>query len=280
MHIAEMREKGTVFSTEFSGWEESLPPLLDQSGLAEVLAGQHTILIKPNLVEALAPPITTPAPLIAGLVSWLRQRADHCRIIIAEGCGSGEYDTGHVFAALNYTRLAREKKVDLIDLNQEKSVRLTNPACRRFPEIYLPALLFETFLLSVPVLKAHSLAGVTLTMKNMMGAAPPQHYQQGGHWKKASFHHDIQQAIFDLNRYRTPDFTLLDATVGMAEAHLWGPVCSPPVNLLCAAHDPVAIDACGCGLLGRDWRQIGHIRQADGVLGTAEFGEKRIRAAG
>jgi len=69
-------------------------------------------------------------------------------------------------------------------------------------------------------------------MKNMMGAAPPKHYQQGGHWKKASFHHGIQQALFELNCYRTPDFTLLDATVGMSQAHLWGPTCSPAVNKL------------------------------------------------
>ena len=74
----------------------------------------------------------------------------------------------------------------------------------------------------------------------------------------------------DLNRYRTPDFTLIDATVGMAEAHLWGPVCDPPPNRLIASFDPVAADACGTALLKRDWRRIGHIALLNGVLGQAE----------
>jgi uncharacterized protein (DUF362 family) len=140
----------------------------------------------------------------------------------------------------------------------------------------LPEILFDVFLISVPVLKAHSLAGVTLTMKNMMGTAPPSHYQQGGHWKKASFHTGIHEAVFDLNRYRCADFTILDATVGMAEAHLWGPTCSPPVNTLAAGWDPVAIDAYGCDLLDRSWRNIGHIFLANNELGQAEYILKEI----
>ena len=157
-----------------------------------------------------------------------------------------------------------------MDLNCEPLTHLSNPRCTRWPEMFLPEILFESFLISVPVLKAHSLAGVTLSMKNMMGCAPPAHYQGGGGWGKASFHSRIQEAVFDLNRYRTPDFTLLDASVGMAQAHLWGPTCEPPVGLLAASDDPVALDAYGCALLQRDWRQIGHISRAHGVLGSAE----------
>jgi uncharacterized protein (DUF362 family) len=136
--------------------------------------------------------------------------------------------------------------------------------------MYLPEILFDVFLISIPVLKAHSLAGVTLSMKNMMGAAPPAHFQQGGHWKKAAFHENVQEAVFDLNQYRTPDFSILDASVGMREAHLWGPTCNPPHNTLAASTDPVAIDAYGSHLLKRKWQQIGHIAMADGVLGSAQ----------
>lgn len=107
-------------------------------------------------------------------------------------------------------------------------------------------------------------------MKNMMGCAPPSHYRQGNSWGKSAFHTGMQEAVFDLNRYRTPDFTLLDASIGMAEAHLWGAHCNPPVGLLVAGDDPVAVDAYGCKLLQRDWRKVGHITMADGVLGTAD----------
>ncbi|MDX1777142.1 MAG: DUF362 domain-containing protein, partial [Desulfobulbales bacterium] len=73
-----------------------------------------------------------------------------------------------------------------------------------------------------------------------------------------------------LNCYRTPDFTLLDATIGMQEAHLWGPTCDPPPNRLAAAYDPVAIDSYGCRLLGIEWNSIGHLALAHGTLGTAD----------
>jgi uncharacterized protein (DUF362 family) len=166
--------------------------------------------------------------------------------------------------------MAARQRVHLIDLNTEPLVRKTNRECQRLPELYLPALLDKVFLISVPVLKAHSLAGVTLTMKNMIGCIPPSHYRRGNSWGKSALHEGIDQAIVDLNRYRTPDFTLLDCSVGMAESHLWGKQCDPPVGLLAASTDPVAIDSHGAELLGRDWRTIEHLRLADGLLGRAE----------
>ncbi|MHB8809022.1 MAG: DUF362 domain-containing protein [Desulfobulbaceae bacterium] len=263
-------QAGIVHTARFVSWEESLGPLLSASGLAKRLPGpERTILIKPNLVEALPPPVTTPAPLVAALVTWLREHTP-ARIVIGEGSGALDYETDHAFASLGYTALARKQGVELKDLNHEELVCLRNADCRRWPEMHLPRIALDSFLISVPVLKAHSLAGVTLTLKNMMGLAPPAHYRSGRSWQKSAFHYRIQEAIADLNRYRTPDFTLLDATVGMAKAHLWGPVCDPPVNTLAAAFDPVAIDAYGATLLNRDWRKIGHIHSLHNELGLAE----------
>ena len=276
MQIAENDKKGTVFSSSFQGWEKTLFPLLDAAGLGESLKGQKKILLKPNLVEVLDPPITTPVELIAAAVDYLQDKAPESQIIIGEGCGALQYDTHHCFQKLGYADIAVEKGVELIDLNSESCITMANRKCRRWPEMTLPEILFDVFLISVPVLKAHSLAGVTLTMKNMMGTVPPSHYQQGGHWKKASFHTGIHEAVFDLNRYRCADFTILDATVGMAEAHLWGPACSPLVNTLAVGWDPVAIDAYGCDLLGRSWRNIRHIFLANNELGQAEYILKEI----
>jgi len=265
-----MTNADTVYTTEFVSWEESVPLLLAGTGLAQALTGlDRPVLIKPNLVEALAPPITTPVELVRELIDFLRANTD-ATIIIGEGSGAMEYGTWHAFDKLGYTELEDRLQVERVDRNSEAIVCLRRPACRRWQEMHLPRIALESFLLSVPVLKVHTLAGVTLTMKNMMGLAPPSHYRRGGSWKKSAFHTGIQEAIADLNRYRAPDFTLLDATVGMAHAHLWGPTCNPPVNILAAGYDPVAIDAYGTTLLQRNWREIGHIRQVDGELGQAD----------
>jgi len=261
---------GIVHTACFVSWQESLAQLLTASNLAAHLPGpEGTILIKPNLVEALPPPITTPVALVAALVAWLREQTT-ARIIIGEGSGAMNYETGHAFAELGYTELARTTGVELADLNHEELVCLHNRDCLRWPEMHLPRIALDSFLISVPVLKAHTLAGVTLTLKNMMGLAPPAYYRSGRSWKKSAFHRQIQEAIADLNRYRTPDFSLLDATVGMPEAHLWGPSCDPPVRTLAAASDPVAIDAYGATLLNKEWREIGHIRSLHNELGLAE----------
>ncbi|MEN8199733.1 MAG: DUF362 domain-containing protein [Thermodesulfobacteriota bacterium] len=259
-----------LYTTTITSLSESLQKLLDATDLVARIPQGKTVLIKPNLVEALEPPITTPVKLIALLIDYLRERIPDLPICIGEGTGSLEYDTDHPFQFLGYTDLADKKEIPLIDLNHEALSRKENPDCRRWPVMHLPAILDEFFLLSVPVLKAHTLATVTLTMKNMMGCAPPSHFRGNGCWGKSSFHERIHEAVFDLNRYRTPDFTLLDASIGMARAHLWGPHCEPPVNRLAACADPVAIDAYGASLLGFDWRKIGHIEMADTILGTAE----------
>ncbi len=263
------RNNSAVYTSLFTSWQESVPRLLDATGLPDRLAAEKRIIIKPNLVEPLKPPITTPVELIAALVDFIHASLPHLEIIIGEGCGSSSKNTWQIFDTLGYSKLADRTGVTLLDLNEAPLVHMQDSKCGRWPEMYLPRIVFESFLISVPVLKAHSLAGVTLTMKNMMGLVPPAHYQQGGHWKKAAFHQNIQEAVFDLNRYRTPDFTLLDATIGMQEAHLWGPTCDPPPNRLAAGYDPVAMDSYGCSLLGIKWNSVGHLDMAHGILGSA-----------
>ena len=259
-------DNGKLYTSKFTSWQESVGRLLDATGLLDRLASEKKVLIKPNLVEPQKPPVTTPVDLIAAIVVYIHASHPHLEIVIGEGCGSSSNSTVQIFKTLGYNKLAG---VSLLDLNEAPLNHMQNSNCNHWPEMYLPRIVFESFLLSVPVLKAHSLAGVTLTMKNMIGLAPPAHYQKGGHWKKASFHHNIQEAVFDLNRYRTPDFTLLDATVGMQEAHLWGPTCDPPPNRLAAGYDPVAMDSYGCDLLGIKWDSVGHLEMAHGLLGSA-----------
>ena len=273
--MAASLKKHPLYSIDFQDWTASTHSLLQATELEKRIQPSGKILIKPNLVSTQKPPITTPVELVASIIDWIRETGSKAEIIVADGTGSTEYDTWKPFNELGYTEMAKSKGVKLLDLNEAELVRLSNPECRRFPEMYLPKICMESFLISVPVLKAHSLSGVTLSLKNLIGIAPPSHYQSGSSWKKSAFHQDIEEAIFDLNRYRKPDFTVLDATIGMQEAHLWGPTCDPPPNLLVAGEDPVAVDGFGTALLGRKWTQIGHIKKSDQILGFAEA-EKQI----
>lgn len=261
----------------FRSCDETVPRLLEKIGAPGILARQTRILIKPNLVNGSPPPVTLPVAACAALV-----RACRCwstaEIVVAEGSGDCSLTTGEIFRIHGYERMAQELGVGLVDLNDAELVQLDDPRCRIFPRFMMPRLVMESFVISAAVLKAHSLSTVTLSMKNMIGVAPPAHYQQGGHWKKSAFHREMQRSILELNQHRSPDLSLIDASVGLAQYHLGGPPCDPPVNRLLAGFDPVAVDAAGAELLGIPWRQVGHIAMADGVLGSAEAGMGALRS--
>jgi len=252
----------------FSSYGQTLHDTLDNIESRLPLSLQQCILIKPNLVNASPPPITLPMEAVEALIKYIRSFSD-AHIIIGEGTGEKHLETDEIFRIHGYDKLAQKYDIELLDLNHAPLRKLCNPACRVFPEMYLPEILFNAFLISFAVLKAHSLSDVTLSMKNLIGCAPPAHYQQGGFWKKSAFHARMHESILDLNRYRKPDLALIDASVGMAEYHLGGPTCNPPVNKFIAGFDPVAVDAAGASLLGFDWRKIEHIAAANGELGHA-----------
>ena len=247
-----------VVQKEFTTYEETVGQVLDTLGAAGVFAGLERILIKPNLVNASAYPVTTPVACVEALVMYIRKCAT-ADIVIAEGCGAAEYDTGTVFEKLGYTELGKRLGIELIDLNTAPVTKLSNASCRVFPEFYMPEIVMNHYLISVPVLKAHSLADMTGSLKNMMGAAPPRYYQKGGYWKKSAFHARMHQAIRELNRYRTPDLTIMDATTGLAEYHLGGARCEPPLNIILGGFNPLEVDRAGAALLGLDWRRIPHM---------------------
>jgi uncharacterized protein (DUF362 family) len=242
----------------FTTYDETIPAALDRIGAAAVLEKQSRILIKPNLINADPHPVTTPAACCEALIRYIREnsRGD---IVIAEGCGIPDMTTDEIFARLGYTDLARRWEVTLVDLNRAPLREVSHPANRRYPTMILPDIAFTHYLISVPVLKAHSLADISGSLKNMMGLLPPRHYGRGGAWRKAAFHEDLHQGIRELNACRPPDLSVMDASVGLAAFHLGGPCCDPPVAAIIAGGDPVEVDRRAAERLGRDWRGIPHL---------------------
>lgn len=251
--------KNTV-TIEFTSFADSVCSALDAISARQVLGRQKAILIKPNLVTADSHPVTTHPDCCAAIIAYIRSCSD-AAIVIAEGCGDADRETPEVFTALGYDHLASRLNVALLDLNHAPLTRIEDADCQIFPEMFLPEIAFSHFILSVPVLKAHSFATITGTLKNMMGFAPPAYYSgRGGIWKKAVFHEHMHQAIVELNRYRTPDLTVLDASIGLARYHLGGPRCDPPVNKVVAGFDALAVDREAARLLGHRWEEIAHLR--------------------
>lgn len=250
----------TVALVNFESYSKSITEALDLICAREKIAKQSAILIKPNLINSSPYPVTTPAECSEAVVEYVRSCSKETEIVIAEGCGSTSLETDDVFSALGYVELAKRHSIRLIDLNNAPLKKLKNKSCPYFPYMYLPEIAFTHFIISVPVLKAHSLSIFTGALKNMMGLAPPKYYSGSyGSWKKAVFHGEMQQSIIDLIKYRSPDLSIVDAALGLPDFHLGGPPCDPPINKIIAGFDPFEVDREGARLLGFDWREIRHL---------------------
>jgi uncharacterized protein (DUF362 family) len=212
------------------------------------------VIIKPNIVEPSPPPTTTDVRVIKGIIKAL-QEAGISRIMIAEGSGSG--DTFENFKKLGYTEL----EVELIDLDKEKTITLPVKNYNVWEELIVPAIILDKFIISVPVLKEHSMCGVTISLKNMIGILPARYYS--GYWlyKKSLVHkYDTHGCIADIINVIKPDWAIVDATIGMKGSHLSGISVKPPLNLVYGSTDPLEADKFGCTLLGVEWKSITYLQ--------------------
>jgi len=212
------------------------------------------VIIKPNLVEPSSPPTTTDVRVVEGVIRALRDNGID-DITVAEGSGTG--DTMDNFIQLGYSNLS----VKLIDLDREKIVTLPVKSHRVWNVISVPEILLDKFIISAPVLKEHSMCGVTISLKNMIGILPEKYYS--GYWvyKKSLVHkYDTDGCIADVINVIKPDWAVVDATIGMKGSHLSGTPCDPPVNLAYSSDDPLEADKFGCELLGRNWEDINYLK--------------------
>jgi uncharacterized protein (DUF362 family) len=124
-------------------------------------------------------------------------------------------------------------------------------------------------LIAVPVGKSHSSAGVSLSMKGMMGLI----YDRG------SFHtrYDLHEAIVDMASVLKPHLVVVDGTRILSTGGPGGPGKVIPLNLVIASADMVAADAQMVALgtwYGRKFKpnQVRHIRIAsERKLGRADL---------
>ncbi len=156
--------------------------------------GQGTHSVKPNLVSPL-PHATTKLPVIRTLAELMMAAGKD--VSIGEGSaaaapfnvhGSTVFRTSkvdllnglqqYVFDQLGYSELARSLKVPLINLHTGELVEVKVPNAFVFDKVTIHRSLVETDLLcSVPMMKTHGLAHVTLGMKNLVGVFPGRVYQ-------------------------------------------------------------------------------------------------------
>jgi uncharacterized protein (DUF362 family) len=139
-------------------------------------------------------------------------------------------------------------------------------------ELWLPRAVLESdFVVSMPKVKTHHWAGVTLSLKNMFGVVPGMKYG----WPKNLLHWSgIHESILDICATVPIHFVIADGITAM-EGN--GPLQGSPRQLgkIVLADDPVAADATCARLMGFDPLRVRHLSEGGHFLGNLR--EDRIR---
>ena len=234
------------------------------------------VVLKPNLVEfdAAAPINTHPAVVSAAIDAFRTLGARE--VVVAEGPGHRR-DTEQILIASGLYDVLRERRVRFVDLNEDEVTRLAlRSDFTSLRQLYLPDTVVKSDLLvSMPKLKMHHWAGVTLSLKNMFGVVPGSVYG----WPKNLLHWaGIHQSIVDINStLPTPTFAIVDGIVGM-EGN--GPIqgTARPAGVLIFGQDLVAVDATAARLMRIEPSKVLHVATAGQFLGNVAA--ERIAQAG
>jgi uncharacterized protein (DUF362 family) len=235
-----------------------------------------TVVLKPNLVEYdPAGVINTHPAVIAGAVEAFRSLGAR-HVLVAEGPGHRRDSEYLITASGLHARLA-ELRAPYVDLNHDDTRPLMlRSHFTRLTELHLPRTVLEADLLvSMPKMKTHHWAGVTLSLKNMFGVVPGLVYG----WPKNVLHWaGIHESVCDINStLPVPRFAIVDGIVGM-EGN--GPIQGDPkpAGVLVLGDDLVAVDATAARLMGVAPQKVKYIEQAGRFLGNAD--PERVVQAG
>lgn len=231
-----------------------------KSDLDAVLSLEKPILIKPNYITAQHPStgITTDGRVVEGVVKFLKEHGKD-NVIIGEG--SGWADTFEAFKVAGIDKISEKWKVKLVDLNKDTFIEVYPPNPLALKKVKVAKTALESAIISVPKLKIHRLATVTLGIKNMMGALA----------SKGSMHNGrLNENIADLASILKPSLTVIDGIIaGEGHETSGNPV---EMNLIIAGADPVAVDAVGAAVMGIQPTEVKHLVLAERKgLGTCRL---------
>ncbi len=249
-------------------------------GIETAAKGKDRIMLKPNLV-AEGPHFTTKPGVVRTLARLMQHSGRD--VLIGEGSaaatgfnvrGPVTYRTRnreildgmqqYVFDTLGYTDLARSLGVPLINLHSGELAEVHVPNGFVFDTVTLHRSLTDIDLLcSVPMMKTHVLATVTLGMKNLIGLYPGTVYYSVRSWL-----HDhaamaespgIAFETIDMVRANKLGLTVIDGSMAMegngpTEGRL------VPMNLIIAGTNPLATDMVAADIMGFGVQEVPTLR--------------------
>lgn len=234
-------------------------------GMGRFISKQDVVVIKPNLSWAREPHLAaTTNPDVMQAVVELCQEAGAARVRIVDHT---IHDARRSFATNGAAQVAQATGADLVFPRSSlmRDMNLQGQRLNVWP-VFTPVVEADK-VINLPIAKVHGLSGLTLGLKNWIGAV-------GG--RRNALHQDIHQSIVDLARFFHPTLTLIDGIRIMISS---GPSGGRPEDVAMAhrlilSDDPVAADTLAAAMFDVPMSRLGFIHLAEKRgLGTTDLNQ-------
>lgn len=249
---------------------------LSELGLSSSWAKRKSVLLKPNLVEpCLDAPHTNTHPEVVRATAEVFRRWGAREVFVAEGPGHCR-DAQLVLDQSGLGDVLDQSRLEFVDLNHDDVSFVPNRfGASSLRELALPdALKRADLIVSLPKMKTHHWAGVTLSMKNFFGVMPGIVYG----WPKNVLHHaGISRSIVDIVATVRPHLAIVDGVIGMEGD---GPIMGTPrqAGVLVMGTNLPAVDATCTRLMEINPWRINYLAASSGRLGP--IAERHIEQRG
>ena len=245
-------------------------------GIKAVTRGKNKIMLKPNLT-ADNPTFTTKPVVVESLAKMMLNAGKE--VFIGEGSAAAfsfnaseteifrtrkreilDKMQKHVFDVLGYSEMAKSLNIPLINLHSGPIVEvpLKNRFAAKLVKIH-KSLTGNDLLCSVPMMKTHTLATVTLAMKNLIGLYPGMEYYAVRSWlhdrAAEAGSQGVAYEVIDMNNAVSTGLSVIDASIAM-EGN--GPSDGTifDMGLIIAGTSPLATDMIGTLLMGFELDEV------------------------
>lgn len=217
----------------------------------DIIRSDSKVFIKPNFTwPKYKPGVVTSPSLLRSLLPILKNRCS--QVILGESDLPG-FNSEEAFSNLGIYKICRKFGIRVVNLSKEDSIFLRVRVQNREIKVELPRFLVNDVdvFVSVPVMKTHSISGVSLSLKNQWGCIPDQK-------RGMLYHTQLNQMIVAINKILKPKIIVTD---GLYALDGRGPIFGNPkkMDLVVVSDNPVVADATCCEIMKMSANKVGHI---------------------
>lgn len=243
LEAKEVHSTASVSIVKESSIRESVRKAISMVGNLDFIKPGDTVLVKPNVNSDDSYPGTTNPEVIKEVVSMCFEKGAK-RVIVADRSGVLWQDTMRNMEKTGIAQAAKSAGAEVLALENEEWILVKPQGVKYWVNGFrIPKIVLEVdHLINVAVVKTHSIADFSMSLKNFVGFI---------HMSDRMFMHssgNLKEMIAELNLAFNPKLNILDASkVFVRGGPDRGEVRTP--MMIIAGNDRVAVDITGLALL-------------------------------